>query len=330
MRIPSLPPGPNRSALHRKIAILAFCLCFFVLLHAIPSFSADPEPQDFDFDQTNAKLQEISNQVKTGPVSPQKLDKAKQRADQLTKEIAACTDTSTAQISGVDQEIAALGPNADHESAEIGKERKRLAKQRQTLQITLSECKLLAILTTRIQNEIADQNKALQAAVYLSKTPNTFIKVAGDLPSFSEFCALSIQYIHKQSGIQEMTPLEISIFLLVVITSWWSGLKIVRILILYHTFMHEGNQGLPEPALPLRQRLDLPVAMATAMSGVYLLYIGTDPAVASYIPWLLFSISLYCLSLFIFYLRNFMKKESDPPLTIPPRLSGSGSWSSYA
>lgn len=115
-----------------------------------------------------------------------------------------------------------------------------------------------------------------------------------------------------------MTPLEISIFLLVVITSWWSGLKIVRILILYHTFMHEGNQGLPEPALPLRQRLDLPVAMATAMSGIYLLYIGTDPAVASYIPWLLFSISLYCLSLFIFYLRNFMKKESDPPLTIPP------------
>ena len=318
MHRPFLINGPVIPAIRRKTLALALCLCFAFILQADPSLSAGPEPSDFDFDQIHAKLQDVSNQIKNDPGSPQKLEKAKQLTDQYVKETAACTDTATAQITAVDQEIAALGPNAEHESAEIEKERKRLTKQKQVLQVTLSECKLLAILTTRIQNEIADQNKALQAAVYLAKTPNTFAKTAKDLPSFSGFCTSSLDYIHKQSGIGEMTPLEISIFLLLIITAWWAGLLVVRILILYHTLMQEGNQGLSEPTLPLRQRLDLPVAMATALSGGYLLYINTDATVTTYSPWLLFSISLYCLSLFIFYFRNFMKKDSGLAVSFSP------------
>jgi potassium efflux system protein len=319
MRTPSFLTAPKISKLFLKA--MAFCLGIVFLLHPSPSFSADADPLDFDFDQTQTKLQAISNQIKNEPISPQKLEKAKQQVDQISKEITACVDASTAQMNTVDQEISALGPNAEqHESAEIGKERKRLAKQKQALQITQSECKLLAMLTTRIQNELTNQNKALQAAVYLSKSPNTFVKVAKDLPSLAEFLAAAKDYMQKQSGLQEMTPTEITIFLLVLVAGWWGGLKIVKVLLHYNTFLHaEDSRDLPEaPTLPLKQRLDLPIAMAAAMSGGYLFYIDADLTPTAYSPWLLLSIGLYCLSLFIFYFRNFMHRDPSQPLSIPP------------
>ena len=170
----------------------------FVFIQATPAFSVDSEPLQFDFDTAQTKIKELSRQIKDGPVSPHQIESAKQQVEEFSKGAAACIEASTSQLSRLDQEIISLGPAAEHEPVEIVKERKSLTRQKQALQVTLSECRFVSTLATRLQNDLNDQNKLLQTATFFSKTPNFFDRIAKAQPSFAEFKTQTSRYVMDQ------------------------------------------------------------------------------------------------------------------------------------
>ena len=289
------------------------CLFFLlvVVVQVTPAFCADSGPIPFNFDNAQTKIKELSRQVKNGPVSPEQIQSARQQADEFSKGATACIDASTDQSSRLDQEISSLGAAADHEPVEIVKERKNLLRQKQALQVTLSECRLVSTLATRLQNEVTDQNKLIQTANFFSKTPGFFDQIAKSLPSFTEFETQISRYTMDQSGLQELTPLEIMIILLLTITGGLTGLKLFRILfnqLRPYRDPHDTGQ-----VLPLKGGMDLSITIASLTSGGYLLYLLQDSASGAYGPWLLFSISLYSFSLFLFGLRGYLRQKTTDP-----------------
>ncbi|MDK9707186.1 MAG: mechanosensitive ion channel [Desulforhopalus sp.] len=292
---------------------------FFSAVQAAPAWCAEAEGQPLNFDKTQAKIKELSRQIKGGRLSPQQLESAQQLTSQFTKAATVCIDTATEQISRLEQETASLGPSAAHEAAEIVKERKSLAKQKQALQITLSECRLLTTLTTRLDNELADQNKQLQTANFFSRTENFLGRFATTLPTSDTFADQVKTYTLERSGFQDLTPPMLLILTLLVIGGTIAGLKIFRLL-QHLTGIYCGRQDLP-PTLPLRGSFSLPMATATLMAGGYLLYLTWDSQPPVYGPWLFVSVGLYFLARFLFHLRCLLvaAKSTDQPVSLPVR-----------
>ena len=287
----------------------------FVFIQATPAFSVDSEPLQFDFDTAQTKIKELSRQIKDGPVSPHQIESAKQQVEEFSKGAAACIEASTSQLSRLDQEIISLGPAAEHEPVEIVKERKSLTRQKQALQVTLSECRFVSTLATRLQNDLNDQNKLLQTATFFSKTPNFFDRIAKAQPSFAEFKTQTSRYVMDQSGLQELTSLEILIILLLTAAGGLAGLKLFRIL--RSRLRSCRDQQTTGQVLPFKGHLTLPITLATLMSGGSLLYILQDLTSGAYGPWMLFSFALYSFSLFLFDLRNHLKHNTTAPSATP-------------
>jgi potassium-dependent mechanosensitive channel len=306
-------PFPVRSRQH-----FLFCLFFLisVLFPAPPALCAGSEPLTFNFDTTQAKIKELSLQIKRGSVSPQQIETTKQQTEQFSKDAATCIDTSTGQISRLEQELTSLGPVAEHEPVEIVKERKSLTRQKQAVQVTLSECRLVATLATRLQNELTDQNKILQTANFFSRTENFFGRIVTTQPTSAEFTDQFFQYMLNQSGLQELTLIETLLILLLAATGAFMGLKLFRILerIFFPDSQKTGQ------VLPLKGCLALPVSLAALMSGGYLLYVSRDPMAAAYGPWLLFSVSLSCLPLFLFHIHSRLGQRESSPLEAAPSV----------
>jgi potassium-dependent mechanosensitive channel len=309
-------PQIRRLTLHpecrRNLQSCLFIL-IIMLIQTVPAFCATAEPLPFNFDKTQAKIKELSRQIKNGPVSPQQIESAKQQTEQLSQGAAACIDSSTGQIGRLDQELTSLGPTADREPAEIIKERKSLTKQKQALQVTLSECRLVATLATRLQNELNDQNKILQTANFFSKTQNFFGRSTKALPTFVEFNDQLIQYITDQSGWQELTPWEILIVLLLAGTGVVTGAKLFRIV--QDRLRACGDSKNIEQTPLLKGHLSLPGTTASLLTGCFLLYVHRAAPSMVYGPWLLLSLCFFCFSLFLFHLRNCLeyKKSSSAP-----------------
>ena len=265
----------------------------------------------FKFDDAQTKIKELSRQIRRGQVSPEQIESARQQADGFSKGAAACIDASTGQFSRLDQEVSSLGAATDHEPVETAKERMSLLRQKQALQVTLSECRLISTLATRLQNELTDRNKLIQTAALFSKTPGFFGLVAKALPSLAEFEPQISQYVKDQSGLQELTPLEILIVLLLTITGALTGLKLSRILRNQLVFCRD--QQTTGQSLRFKGRLLLSVTFATLTSGCSLFYILQDSSSEAYGPWLFFSISLYSFSLFLFNLPIHLRQKATVP-----------------
>ena len=295
----------------RTTCFACLFLLFVLVGQASPAFCADSGPIPFNFDNAQTKIKEISRQIKGGPVSPEQIQNARQQADEFSKGAAACIDASTSQSSRLDQEISSLGAAADHEPVEIVKERKSLLRQKQALQVTLSECRLVGTLATRLQNDLADQNKLIQTATLFSKTPSLFGRIGKDLPSYSEFETQISRYIMNQSGLQELTPLEILFILLLTITGSLIGLRLFRML--YNQLISFRVPQTSGQIPPFKGRLILSVTLASLTSGFYLFYILQDSTSGAYGPWMLFSISLYSFSLFLFNLRIHLRQKTTAP-----------------
>jgi potassium-dependent mechanosensitive channel len=294
----------------------AFCFTrlFFLLLavvQATPAFCSDSEPLPFNFDNAQTTIKELSRQIKSGQVSSEQIESARQRADQFSRAAAACIDASTGQFSRLDQELSSLGTAADHEPAEIVKERKSLIKQKQALQGTVSECRLVSTLATRLQNELSNQNKLMQTATFFSKSPSFFGRNSKPLPSFTEFETQISRYAADQSGLQELSPLEILIILLLAAAGGLAGLKLFQIL--HNQLPSCRDPQSTEQVLPLKGGMVLSITIASLISGCYLLYILQGSTSAVYGPWILFSISLYSFSLFLFDLRGQLRQKTAIP-----------------
>ncbi len=301
----------------RTTCLACLFLLFFVVVRVSPGFCADSVPSPFNFDNAQTKIKELSRQVKSGPVSPEQIQSAREQADEFSKAAAACIDASTGQFSRLDQELSSLGAAADHEPVEIVKERKSLLRQKQALQVTLSECRLVSTLATRLQNDLTDQNKLIKTATFFSKTSSFFGRIEKDLPSFAEFETQIGRYVMDQSGLQELTPLEGVIMLFLAITDSLTGLKLFRILhnqLLSRRASHTSGQ-----ILPLKGRLALSITLVTLMSGCYLFYILQDSTLGAYGPWMFFSIGLYSFSLFVFNLRIHLRQTptDSSPAAVP-------------
>lgn len=278
--------------------------CFFLLISIVVSatsaLSADGEPQPFNFEKTQATIKSLSQKMKGGPISPQQLDQIRQQAESFATAAATCIDTATGQIGRLDEEIGTLGPAADHEPAEIVKERKSLNKQKQVIQVTLSECRLVTTLATRLQNDLADQDKLLQSANFFSKEENFFGRFATTLPTVADVAGQLKEYVGKRSGLTQLTPLMILIFLILAGTGAVAGLKLFPLLqnrIASYLDLPPLSHGLPA----------LTVSLATLTSGAYFLHVTQKTPPPAYGPWLLLSTGLYCLALFLFYLRNHLE-----------------------
>jgi potassium-dependent mechanosensitive channel len=286
---------------------------------ATPAWSAEPEGQPLNFEKTQVKIKEISRQIKGGQLSPQQLESAKQLTTQFTKAATLCIESTTEQISRLEQETSSLGPAAEHEAAEIVKERKNLAKQKQALQVSLSECRLVTTLTTRLDNELTDQNKQLQTANFFSRTENFLGRFAATLPTSAAFFDQITTYTLERSGFQDLTPPMLLILTLLAVGGAIAGLKIFRLLQRWgRTYC--GRQDL-QPTVLLRGIFSLPMAMATIMAGGYLLHLVWDSQPAVYGPWLFLSVGLYFLARLLFHLRCLLvaARPTDQPVSLPIR-----------
>ncbi len=299
--------GLTFPATFRRRSISCLFFLIFAFVQAIPAFSADSEPPPFNFDKAQTKIKELSRQIKDSPVSPQQIESARQQAEEFSKGAAACIDTSASQSSRLDQEIASLGPAAEQEPVEIVKERKSLSRQKQVLQMTLSECRLVGTLATRLHNDLTDQNKLLQTATLFSKTPNFFNRIAEPLPSLAEFKTQVSRYVIDKSGIEELAALELLITLLLAATGGAAGLKFFRML--RSRLLSLRDQQITVP-LPFKGHLSLPVSLASLTGGCSLLYVLQESTSEGYVPWMLFSISIYSFALFLFDLRNYLKQTA--------------------
>jgi potassium-dependent mechanosensitive channel len=291
----------------RSSLIFSFLLIFFV--HTAPAWPADNELQGLNFEKTQGQIKEISRRLKSGQISPQFLENAKQQTEQLTQAANTCINAMTGGIGRLDQEIISLGPVVEHEPAEIVKERKSLIKQKQALLVTLSECRLATTLTARLENEMADHSKQLQAANFFSRSQNFFDRFITALPSPSTFIGELQEYVLQRSGLGEPTPLMHLIFVLLMAFGAFVGFKFFRLL-QRQIGLCLGNQD--QSQWPAGQGvLSLPIAVAALLGGGYLLYTTHDLQSALYGPWLLLAIGLYCLSLLVF---DFRKRLQPSPL----------------
>jgi small-conductance mechanosensitive channel len=306
-----LPSGAQPRQSRWNLAVWLILL-LFAFVPATSAMSAEAEPETFSFEKTQAKIKTISRKLKSGPISPQQLDQAKQQVETFATAAGTCIETATGQISRLDEEIGTLGPTVDQEPAEIVKERKSLDKQKQALQITLSECRLVTTLTTRLQNELADQEKLLQAANFFSKEENFFGRFVTTLPSVADVADQLTEYLVKQSGLQQLRPLMILILLILAATGAVAGLKLFALLQL--RLLSSLDQIRLE-----KGRLTLPISLATLASGWYFLHVSQQTPPPAYGPWLLLSAGVYCLALFFFHLRNYLelKKSADGAPVIP-------------
>lgn len=272
---------------------------------------AESKPEPFSFEKTQAKIKTLSRKLKSGPISPQQLDQARQQAETFAAAALTCIETATSQISRLDEESGTLGPTVAQEPAEIVRERKSLDQQKQALQITLSECRLITTLTTRLQNDLADQEKLLQAANFFSKEDNFFGRFVTTLPSVTDV-ADQLTDAMKRSGLQQLRPLMVIIILILAATGAVAGLKLFALLQL--RLLSSQNQIRLE-----KGRLTLPISLATLASGWYFLHVSQQTPPPAYGPWLLLSAGFYCLALFFFHLRNYLelKKSADGAPVIP-------------
>lgn len=290
---------------HKFSLLSLFFLLFFFGIQATSAWCADPEPRLFNFEKTQAKIKEISRQMKDGQITPQQLETAKQQVEQFTISANACIETATSQISGLEQETTSLGPATEHELADIVKERKNLQKQKQALLVTLSECRLAATLTTRLENELVEQNKLLQAASVFLRTQTFFGRLTGPLPTAEAFSSQFKEYVAERAGIRDLTLPMFLILMVLIAGGAFAGLKIFRMLQqrLLSALPHQDDQ----PNLAVQGILALPIAMATLFAGGYLLYINLGSQVPVFGPWLLLSLSLYCLAQVLFHLRRHLQ-----------------------
>ncbi len=300
----------------------SLCFSFFlfiIFLPGTPAGSADAQPPAFSFDKTQIKIKEISRQIKSGKVSPPQLENAKQQTERFIQDATFCIDNTTGEISSLEQEIVSLGPVAEQEPAEIIKERKNLNKQKQALQVTLSECRLVTTLATRLQNDLADQNKILQSANFFSRTQNFFGRFATTLPTADAFISQLSEYLTDRSGFGELSPVMILILMVLAGVGAFTGHKLFRLLQRQLELCHDRQST--EPLLPLKGRLALPISLAAGGSGSYLLHSGQDSTTSSYGPWLFFAVGLYSLSLLLFHLHNHFKplKPESSPAPLPLR-----------
>lgn len=297
--------------------IFFFYLLIFIAAQVSPAWCADPEPQLFNFEKTQAKIKEISRQIKDGQNTPQQLENAKQQAEQFTRAANTCIDTTTNQISRLDQEITSLGPAAEHDPAEIVKERKSLQKQKQALLVNLSECRLAATLTTRLEHEMADQNKLLQAANVFLRSPTFFGRLTATLPTAEAFSSQFREYVQERSGLQDLTPAMFLILVLLIAGGAFTGLKLFRML--QRWIVSSLGDRDDKQSLAVQGILTLPIAVAMLFGGGYLLHTNLESQPPVFGPWLCFSVSLYCLSLVLFQLRRHLQPTpAETPSTSVP------------
>ncbi len=298
--------------------IFLLCLLAFVAGQATPVWCADAEPQPFNFEKTQAKIKEFSRQIKDGQNTPQQLETAKQQAEQFARAANNCIATTSDQISRLELEINSLGPAAEHDPAEIIKERKSLQKQKQALLVNLSECRLTATLTTRLENEMVDQNKQLQAASVFLRSQSFLGRLTTALPTAEAFSGQFKEYLMERSGLHDLTPAMFLILMLLIASGAFAGLKLFRILQRQIVTSSAGRKS--GQSLAVQGGLALPVSMATFFGGGYLLHINLDSQPPVFGPWLCFSVSLYCLALVLFHLRSHLHPVSpETPLTTVPQ-----------
>jgi small-conductance mechanosensitive channel len=285
------------------------CLLIGIVIQTPAAWCADAEPQPFNFEKTQVKIKEISRQIKDRRISLQLLENAKQQAEQFTQAATTCIDTTTSQISRLEQEITSLGPVAEHDSAEIIKERKSLQKKKQALLVTLSECRLASTLTARLENELADRNKLLQAASFFARSQSFFGRFATSLPSPAAFTSQFGDYVLERAGTDALTPPMLLILGLLFIGGGFAGRKLFRTV--QRSILLLQNAQDQRPAM--QGWLILSVAMATLLPGSYLLHTIQESQPAAYGPWLCISISLYCLALLLFHLRGHLQPAPPTP-----------------
>ncbi len=290
---------------HQSSFLSLVFVLFFLVVHATSAWSADPEPRLFNFEKAQSKIREISRQMKDGQITPQQLETAKQQVEQFSHTANACIETATGQISHLEQETTSLGPATEHELAEIVKERKNLQKQKQALLVTLSECRLAATLTTRLENELVEQSKLLQAASVFLRSQTFFGRLTATLPTAEAVSSQFREYVAERAGIRDLTLPMLLILVLLMAGGAFAGLKLFRILQRrVISSLHDQND---EQRPAVRGILALPVAMATLFAGGYLQYINLGSQAPVFGPWLFYSFSLYYLSLVLFHLRAHLQ-----------------------
>ncbi|MBU1565206.1 MAG: mechanosensitive ion channel [Proteobacteria bacterium] len=297
--------------------IFLFCMIIFIAAQANPAWCADPEPRPFNFEKTQVKIKEFSRQIKGGLISQQQFDNAKKQTEEFIQAANICIDTTTSQINRLEQETTSLGPVAEYDSAKTIKERKNLQKQQQALLVTLSECRLAATLATRLENEMAEHNKLLQAASFFSRSQNFFDRLAATLPTYATFTNQLSEYVLEQAGLRNLTLPMLLILTLLTAGGAFAGFKFYRLL-QRRIFLYQGQQGAKQ-GLPALGLMALPVAMTTILAGGYLLYINQDTLPPVYGPWLCFSIGLHSLSLLLFRLRRHL--QPAPPAALATAAS---------
>ena len=290
---------------------LVFWLALFLFIlpsaPAVPANEAAPQP--FSFEKTQADIKAISRKLKGGSITPQLLDQAGQQASGFATAAATCIDTATAQITRLDEEIGSLGPTAEHEPAEIVKERKNLSKQKQAAQVTLSECRLIATLATRLQNELTDRDKLLQAASFFSKEENFFDRFTTSLPAVADVAGQLGEYLRSHSGFDRLKPQMILFLLVLTVVGAVMGWKSFGLL----------QHVVPSGGAPLKRgAVTLASSLAILAGGLYLLFVTRDIQPPVYGPWPLLSAGLYGLTLFLFHLRNQLEtREAGAGVVVP-------------
>ncbi len=289
--------------------VFLICLLIFAL-QSPPLWGADPEVRPFNFEKTQTKLKEISRQLKSRQISPQQLENAQQQVTQFSRAATTCIETTTSQVARLEEETASLGPAAEHDSAELVKERKNLQKQKQALLVTLSECRLATTLTARLENEMADQNKLLQAASFFSKSQNFFDRSAKTLPTAAACISELLQYLQQRSGLLDLTRPMLLILGLLITGGAFIGLRIFRLL-QQQIASHLAQDVSPKGTVP--GILTLPLAIASLAGGCYLLYLHQETIPSVFSPWLFLATSLYCLSIPLFHLRHHLQPAATAP-----------------
>ena len=277
------------------------CLLIIIFAGATPLFCAEPEQQPFNFEKTQTRIKEISRRLKSKDLSQQYLDKAKQESEHFSRSAAACIDTTSSHINRLEQEITSLGPVDEHDSAELVKERKNLQKQKQALLVTLSECRLAATLTTRLENEMSDQNKLLLAASFFARSPGFWERTATILPTTKTLSGRLSEYLSAQSGMRALGSLQYIILALLFTGGCFVGFRLFRLL-QQRLNEHSAADGCGV--------LTLPLALATFLSGGYLFHLN-ETIQAPFAPWLFFSVSLYCLALLLLPLHRRLQETTD-------------------
>lgn len=295
---------------HTFPLLALLCLLLFLVVQVPSAWSADTEPQPFNFDATQSKIKEISRQMKDGQITSPQLETAKQQVEQMTRAANTCIEANTNQVATLEKELTSLGPAADHELIDIVKERKSLQKQKQAVLDTLSECRLAVTLTTRLENELVKQNKLLQEANVFLKSQTFFSRLTAAPPTAGAVSSQFKEYVTERAGLQDLTtPMRVILTLLMVFGAF-AGFKLFRTL--QRRFNSPEDQEVGQrPAV--QGRLALPIALATLFGGGYLLHTNWDAQPPVFGPWLLFSFSLYFLPVVLFHLRHHL--HPDPPET---------------